>query len=551
MRRFFTPLSLVNLIAVIGFAQETGKQNLSTKLDALTEKVAEIEARLESVYTTLEGVIGGHSNRLKEVEAGISALRQELYEVKLGMGKEGVSPVKEPLEQSSVSARIAVAEEKIRTLESKVKETEKEERQLLLTPIFEFRLRSEYKRSKDDLNSDIDDNDSFFLQRLSLGFSIQPVEWLKGTVVIRDSRVWGQEKDVQNNEKNLDLHEGYVLMKNKLVDGLWIKLGRMELNYGNEFQVGRGNWSNVGRAFDGLLVSYGLKANGSTKEYFRADVFSTKVKEGQANLSEGYDESFHGLYFTSNYLWFMKAIEAYFLYLNIDLEEKDENNKWHKKDEDIATLGIRVNVTPFKQTYLKGLSFEGEAAVQFGNKWEDIKLKHFAAMYFVRLLYEIPVWGKPTIGGFYYWTSGDANPDDDISNAYIPLFPTLHRVLGNMDLFTLQGVWDIGGTVRFSPHANIFMKIDYHRFFLSSDGGKIKAFDGKADFQPGKERYLGQEIDFDVSWNAWKYLKLDAGYAVFLPSSTVDGLKVKRNSQEVILGGDMAHWFYFTSTVSF
>src|SRR5690606_8677558 len=131
---------------------------------------------------------------------------------------------------------------------------------------------------------------------------------------------------------------------------------------------------------------------------------------------------------------------------------------------------------------VKGLYLEGEAAVQFGRvEVRDLAARrqnasHLAAMAHAQAHYRFDVRTAPSLGLFFSFATGDANPFNDRSRAYRPGFHSRHNVFGLLDMFTWQGVWDIGPSFRLAPHRDVSIELNYHVFSMSSNGGLVKAF---------------------------------------------------------------------------
>src|SRR5207245_9212657 len=58
------------------------------------------------------------------------------------------------------------------------------------------------------------------------------------------------------NSTGLDLHQGYILVKNLGLPGLSLKAGRQEIMYGDHRLFGNFNWSQIGNAFDAVKLMY-------------------------------------------------------------------------------------------------------------------------------------------------------------------------------------------------------------------------------------------------------------------------------------------------------
>ena len=416
-----------------------------------------------------------------------------------------------------------------------------------ITPIFELRIRPEYQRNRTDMSSSSKDQDLYYLQRLRFGLKVEPVKGVRGVVVAQDSRRFGSEASTSSNDNNLDLHEGYLLLYDLFTPGLEVQAGRFEMAFGSGRQVGRDEWGNVGRAFDGARIAYRLA------DKFRVDVFGAVVRDyaprlydhpeptllgASAPLSVSQsDQNFYGLYATIDFFKPLVA-DIYGFYLM-------DNTTGAARD--IGTVGLRAVAKP-----VAGLKVEGEAAVQFGAvdvKDPDGKLieaRHLATAYHLDASYEAPVALSPSLSLAFDSASGDANPQDDKSVAYQPLFGSRHGFFGIADLFNWQGVWLVGPGVGLKPHSTVTVKMDYRYVGLATgkDGGDVRAFDGVARFEGGESSSVGHEIDLTASWRPMEWLSFDAGYALFKPGAATKGTRLLVGNEERVLGGDLAHFGY-------
>ncbi len=496
----------------------------------VTADSAVIETLLED-QDALNTLTTAHTRQIKDLEERVADLERRLEQMKGPV--EEVAKVREEL--AAIRAEIEALKEEEAGLRARHRTEDGTADQAWFQPRLELRIRPEYQNNKTDMRGGADDDDVYYLQRLRLGAVLKPTKDIRAVAVIQDSRMWGEEASTTSNEKNLDLHEGYVEVRDILVEGLGFQAGRMELKYGAERQVGPLGWSNVGRAFDGARLFY------HRPRLIQVDAFATIVKD--QGRKGGANTDFFGLYARSDYLSFLD-IEAYGFFLYNDMPGAVEK---------VATMGARVVARP-----VEGLTLEGEAALQLGRSRQAGQMRpgtneHIATAYFAEALYRIDVPASPTLGVFFYSASGDADPTDGRNVAYKVLFPTGHAMLGYMDLFQWTGNLDLGPTIRLAPLDNLSLRLDYHLFFLSSNGGVLaNTLGGTAEFPANEGRFLGHEMDLVVRFKAVEPLTLEAGYSFFKPGKVMGkGRVVREDGRIVPLGKDLAHWAYFQGTLAF
>ncbi len=491
---------------------------------------AVLETLLED-QDTLNTLTTAHTRQIKDLEERVADLEKQLDRMKGPV--EEAAKVRE--EVATIRAELDALKEREAKLSQRFRTEDGQADQAWFQPRFELRIRPETHHNKTDMLGGAEDDDLFYLQRLRIGAVLKPLKNVRAVAVVQDSRMWGEEASTTSNEKNLDLHEGYVEVRDILPPGLGFQAGRMELAYGAERQVGPLGWSNVGRAFDGARLFY------KRPKLIQVDAFATIVKD--QGRTGGANTDFFGLYARSDYFSFLD-LEAYGFFLYNDLPPAVEK---------IGTIGARVVARP-----VAGLTVEAEAAVQFGRSRQAGQARlgtndHLATAYFAEALYQVPVTTSPTVGLFFYSASGDADPTDGRNVAYRVLFPTGHAMLGYMDLFQWTGNVDAGPTIRVVPLPEVSLRLDYHLFFLSSNGGILaNTLGGTAVFPANQGRFLGQELDFVARWRALAPLTIEVGYSFFKPGKVTGKAAVAReDGRTVALGSDLAHWAYLQGTLSF
>jgi hypothetical protein len=465
---------------------------------------------------------------------------------------------------------LAAAESRLTTLESR--QVYNGRKLPWLVPMLEVRLRPMYDKNRTDTDTGRGDSDLYYLQRIRLGLTVTPWKGVQGVLVLQDSREWGEEKSTTSNQHSLDLYQGYLLFDDIAGSGAWIQAGRFAMKYGANRQVSVKDFNNVGQAFDGVRIGW------RRARVMAADAFVTFYRNGFAPVfqPQGQDRYsvFAGMYLSTDAVSWLDA-ELYGFY---------QDNGFVTQRESIGTIGARLVARP-----VKGLTLEGEAAVQVGRvtvRDESAVLRdasHLATAYFLQAKYTAPIKTDPWIGLFFYSASGDANPWDGSSVAYRPLFPSGKGNMGNMELFRWQGVWDIGPTVGLYPAANVRLSFDYHVYSMTTDGGNLQGFDAQmaraSDPYPsalvnrtfnvpaGGSRFLGQEMDVELTWKPVDVLALGLGYSFFKAgaaalrgqvlsvgerTATVDGSEVTTPywKRDYRMGNDMAHRVWIEATLS-
>ena len=389
---------------------------------------------------------------------------------------------------------------------------------------YEFRNDADFDRSKDDTLS-------FAGSRVRLHFGYETTPDIVFFFQMQDSRLLGSETSTASNEKNLDLHQGYLTVKN-LGGPLTMTLGRQEMIFGDSRLIGNFGWSNVGRSFDGLRFTY---APGP----LRMDLWATVAKQFGPNVgadpafspSNRDSQQFHGIYTAVKAASF--SIEPYLLYLR-DTGNVNETDPVTgalvspvtapaARGQDRLTAGLRVDGKAASDS----IDITAEAAYQTGSmeaRGTTPKSNISAYAYAVKAGYTLPVAVKPRIGIEYDRASGDDDPSNDIFKTFENLFPTNHIHYGYMDYVGWRNMQDLRFSLGLKPTKTSGVNLDYHRFSLAEKADHWYAASGRI-FRTtpagNSETALGQEVDLVAYTMIKEKLRLEAGYGRFFPGDYV------------------------------
>src|SRR2546425_4814707 len=108
--------------------------------------------------------------------------------------------------------------------------------------------------------------------RVNVGYDLTPD--VSFFAQLQDARVWGTEGNgltaspqgtgigtvsaTNLGGTGVDLHQGYLLLKNVLVPGLSVKAGRQEIIFGDHRLFGNFNWSQIGNSFDAVRLTHSM-----------------------------------------------------------------------------------------------------------------------------------------------------------------------------------------------------------------------------------------------------------------------------------------------------
>lgn len=378
----------------------------------------------------------------------------------------------------------------------------------------EIRTRGEY-RNNSDFNDSLNDKTDFILQRTRLSVEARLREGLSGFVQIQDSRQWGEEGSTISNEKNIDLHEGYVELKDFIFSDISLRIGRQEIFFGDHRLVGNFGWGNTGRSFDAIRMKWERRKNS-------LNIFS-------AQLSKSLTFSGANLSLTPT---FPHTIDLYFLYKRDTSPSGAGGWRIYR-----YTPGIRL-----KGRLTDPFEYRGEFAYQTGkNGINDIQ----AYAGFISATIIFPISYSPRFGAGYSIATGDKNILDSLSETFDNLYPTNHDKYGLMDYFGWKNMKNLYFSFSLKPHKLLSLQTDYHRLWLFTlndywyNAAGNPLFSGRF---PNPSEDMGGEIDILTTLTMREKFQIQLGGGRFFPGKYFDDPRFPK---------DVSDWAYIQGTLEF
>ena len=327
-------------------------------------------------------------------------------------------------------------------------------------------------------------------------------EGINAMIEDRDLRLLGI------HENRWDFHQLFMDIR-PLGEGvpLTVRIGRQELQYGNERLISPLDWANTRRRFDGVKVFY-------EHEKFDIDAFYVRpipisVAEGLNRKPDEYREEqhFYGLYAT------LKAIERhffdlYFLALRDTGDLRNANGR--VGDLSLYTIGGRAGgkTGPF--------DYEGELAGQWGSFAGD-KVHAWMAALDTGFTFKKFPW-TPRIGVGFDYGSGDDNPRDGTHDTFNQLFPLGHKYLGFLDLVGRQNILATNVNLTFKPIKNLTTKLVWYTFWNDSTRDALYNAGGaptRRDALGNSGHDIGNELDLILKYKLDMHQSVLVGYSHF------------------------------------
>lgn len=331
-------------------------------------------------------------------------------------------------------------------------------------------------------------------------------------VQIQDTRLWGAEQltSAGASADNTDLHQGYIQLGG---DDYSLRIGRQEVNLGDQRLLGAFGWSNNGRSFDGIRL---------TTPAFNAGELDTYLLKTATTARES---TLFGLVYNWKNVKNWKPT-LYFL---------------HKDAAGGDTLALG-HIS--KVTFNNAFSGDLELVLEDGNS-AGADLSAYA--FHIGVKYVRPETKNFWVGLEYNLASGDDGTGADVET-FDQIMPTNHNKYGFIDYQGWKNMenirLNIGGAFSDRTKGNL----DIHLFDLNESkdawygaSGAANTFAGVAmkDATGASGDDVGTEIDLTVNHTITKSLLLEGGYSRFITGDFVDNVLAGAGVKS-----DDADWLY-------
>jgi hypothetical protein len=365
----------------------------------------------------------------------------------------------------------------------------------------QYRVRPELRHGYKTLASDTSKSAFFIAQRARLIFDFKK-DNITAYTSIQDTRTWGDEEQVKDLP-GLSVNELWLELAMK--KGLSIKAGRQELVYDDQRLLGNGDWGNITRSHDALLLKYTNK-----QKKFNWHIGGAFNQSGEPLFGTGYQlKNYKFLAFT----WLKKEFGNSSLSATAIANGLNATIPSSKKTYTSFTIGPLYNYQSNKFKALLG------AYYQTGKTENNLLLDAYMVNAYAEVRSKKIFAGL----GLDYLSGNDDETTSNHSHSFSTLYATNHKFYGFMDYFTnipadtrQRGLVDPYLRIGISPNKKITTTLDVHHFLLANENNLLIN-------KVSKE--LGNEFDLLMDYKISPFINLQAGYSMMFATKNMELIK--------------------------
>lgn len=420
-------------------------------------------------------------------------------------------------------------------------------------PQYSFSAQIRYRGEMDGRFFNYDAKPIFInLLRAQIGAKIIANDDISAFIQIQHSQNLGESNEAAWNgtldgmSKNLNFRQAYLLWNNAIFEDLSLKLGRMSFLTNTERIIGALDWHNVGRMYDGAVLTYGKK------ETIQCRGFAFLLGTNELLMTAATAQS-------------PQALTG----LDITLPQQDNLNLYlyhdRKNSQQQASTAFQGDINTFRrftggvhaQHFFKenNIEYEAEFAYQFGEKDNTTTNTSNSIKAMMGAAYIGYKNKESSIGiGFDYFTGENAGTTDSYERFNHITF-TIHKFYGYMDFFPftvspnngIRSAPAIFNSGLISPYLRATYKPNEKTTLYFS----THYFQAEQELFSAAEKFgksLGMECDAVFDYKISPQLTAQLGASVFIPG---EGLKSSNKSvPSRNLGEDLSYWAYSMLTLS-
>ncbi len=375
----------------------------------------------------------------------------------------------------------------------------------------EYRARLEDGFSGKPFNAN--SGDTYFLNRIRLGLTIRPKDWLRFHLEGQDARAFDKAPPPTSQfYDKFDLRQAYMELGDTENGTVALRAGRQLFSWGEGRLVADSRWSFPGRSFDAVRLT--LRHAGYRLDAFAASVVQIKPAVNSGFTAPTFGNNIHGLYGGIDRLVPKATIEPY-VFWRIGALVNGEDKK--PGDLNFKAYGVRwVGKLPDGFDY-------GTEIVDERGKVADSEFRTWAGHWVLGHTWQAS-W-KPRFFLEYNYAQGDDNSKDNKVQTFDTIYSNTHLKWGETDQVGWRNIHDVRGGFEFAPGKNWTGSTNYHAYWLADVHDALYAANGSivipAVTAGTAGRWVGQEADVQGSYKFGNGVEVGSGVGHIFPGTFV------------------------------
>jgi hypothetical protein len=353
-----------------------------------------------------------------------------------------------------------------------------------------------------------DNGDDYVLQRFRFNMKIQPAGWLKVFVQTEDARAFWRNQDAAPPFADTwDLRLAYAEAGDMEKSPVAVRVGRQEIDLGDERLVGSAPWLNTPRSFDAARLALHYHK-------LRLDIFASSVvvlQNGQVGSVQP-GNNLHGLYGGLINVIRNSTLEPYLL--------------WRLQPGVLSELGgaghldMKVSGVRWGGTLPHNFDYRTEVAFETGSVARD-RIHAWAGHWTAGFTFPGVAW-KPRLMAEYNYATGDGSSRDGRRNTFDQLYPSAHDMYGLADQVGWKNIHHLRSGVESkvtpawslaSRYGDYWLADAHDALYNTASAVVARSANGSAG------RWVGQEVDFVALYQPFKTTQIGAGLAHIFPGT--------------------------------
>jgi hypothetical protein len=350
-----------------------------------------------------------------------------------------------------------------------------------------------------------DRQDFYYLHRIRVHVGLNPLPWLQLFIQPQNTEVFDRQPPIPSSQADrFDFHQAYIELSGTRERKWGLRVGRQEINFGQQRLVGSANWGNVSRSYDALR--FFREDRGTRLEWFASTVVQTDRSRLDAFTK---DVQLHGFHVSTNRVFPRGRLESYLLW-KVQPREASETGQIGRTS--FWTAGVRGD-GPLPRRF----DYTFETALQAGKSGDDDH-RAWAGYYIVG--YKLtPGQLSPRLFVNYSYATGDSQQGDGQHGTFDMLFPTNHAYYGWANRHAWRNLQEVAGGMVWRPTARWVINLEYHTFWLATRQDAFYEFSGRPLVRnPGaSSAKTDQEVDAYAVFNASPRVQFVIGVGHVIP----------------------------------